>query len=209
MSKKISDAVVRRLPKYYHCLSELQNDGIKKISSVIISGLLNLTASQVRQDFSCFGELGQQGYGYDVDFLKGKIGEVLGLNRTYSMILIGAGNIGRALSGYKGFAKEGFIIEAVFDKREVEIENYEVQNISGLEEYIAAHGVDIAIIATDAQNAKECAARCVKSGVKAIWNFAQIDLYFGEDVAVQNISMTDNLMLLTFNMANYQRIQQQ
>jgi len=199
-NKNISDAVVRRLPKYYHCLKNLQNDGIKKVSSVVISGLLNLTASQVRQDFSCFGEFGQQGYGYDVDFLKDKIGEVLGLDKTYSLILIGAGNIGKALSGYKGFLDEGFVIEAIFDKRKVEVDNFDVQSIDELEKYIKSHKVDIAIIATDLANAKECAARCVKCGVKAIWNFAQIDLYFGEDVAVQNISMTENLMLLTYKM---------
>ena len=117
MSKRerISEAVVKRLPRYYHYLKELEREGISKVSSNIISGMLNITASQVRQDFSNFGEFGQQGYGYDVSFLKNQIANLLGLDREYNVVVIGGGNIGTALANYRGFLNEGFHVLAVFD----------------------------------------------------------------------------------------------
>ena len=205
MNKKenISAAVVKRLPRYYHCLKELSTEGIQKVSSNIISGRLNITASQVRQDFSTFGEFGQQGYGYDVEYLKVQIAKILGLNKEYSAIVIGGGNIGRALCGYKGFKNEGFNILAVFDLYPEKVKapaNIEVLNIAKLNDFVKNNTVDIGIIATDVESAKEVGAIAVKCGIKAIWNFAPIDLYLGEDIAVENINMSESLFMLAYKL---------
>ena len=200
--KNISGAVIKRLPRYYHCLKELSNDGIQKISSNVISGKLNVTASQVRQDFSNFGEFGQQGYGYDVEYLKNQMAKILGLNKEYNAIIIGGGNIGKALANYQGFKSEGFNILAVFDinPESVKLKNIPVLNVDKLKEYLQNNKIDICIIATDKESAKETAAKAVKFGICAIWNFAPIELYFGENVAVENINMSESLFMLAYNM---------
>jgi len=204
MDKKqtISGAVIKRLPRYYHCLKELSADGIQKISSNIISGKLNVTASQVRQDFANFGEFGQQGYGYDVEYLKNQMAKILGLNKEYNVIIIGGGNIGKALANYTGFKSEGFNILAVFDinPENIKIKNVLVLNIDKLKEYLQNNKIDICVIATNKESAKETAARAVKFGIKAIWNFAPIELYLGENVAVENINMSESLFMLAYNM---------
>ncbi|MCL1901178.1 MAG: redox-sensing transcriptional repressor Rex [Firmicutes bacterium] len=203
MEKKIiSGAVIKRLPRYYNCLKELSIDGIQKISSNVISEKLNVTASQVRQDFSNFGEFGQQGYGYDVEYLKNQMAKILGLNKEYSAIIIGGGNIGKALANYQGFKSEGFNILAVFDicPENIKLKNIPVLNIDKLKEYLQNNKIDICIIATDKENAKEAANKVIKFGVNAIWNFAPVELYFGDNVAVENINMSASLFMLTYNM---------
>lgn len=205
MNKKenISSAVIKRLPRYYHCLKELSAEGIQKVSSNIISGRLNITASQVRQDFSNFGEFGQQGYGYDVEYLKTQMAKILGLNRDYNAIIIGGGNIGQALASYKGFVSEGFNILAIFDLYPEKVkapEHIKVLNISKLKEFLANNTIEIGIIATNTESAKEAAATAVKCGLKAIWNFAPVDLYLGENVAVENINMSESLFMLAYKL---------
>lgn len=196
---KISDAVVRRLPRYYHCLKELEKNGIARVSSNIISGTLNLTASQVRQDFANFGEFGQQGYGYDVAYLKNQIAGLLGLDRQYDAVVIGGGNIGAALAHYQGFAEEGFYIRAVFDICPEKVRSdLPVLHVDRFEEYVAEHPTEVVIIATGADAAKQVAIRAVKAGVRAIWNFAPIELYFGENIAVENINMSQSLFMLSY-----------
>ena len=203
--EKISDAVIKRLPMYYHCLKWLENDGISRVSSNIISGMLNVTASQVRQDFSNFGEFGQQGYGYDVAFLKNQIAAILGLDRRYNVIVIGAGRIGQALASYKGFKNEGFDFIAAFDadpKNRSHIAGVPLYHYDKLEEFSKQNKIDIAIIATPAESCKEVAALVKKLGIKSIWNFAPVFLYMGEDIAVENINMSESLFMLVYKANN-------
>lgn len=206
MDKKqnISAAVIKRLPRYYHCLKELSADGIQKISSNVISGKLNVTASQVRQDFSNFGEFGQQGYGYDVEYLKNQMAKILGLNTEYNAIIIGGGNIGKALANYTGFKSEGFNILAVFDIKpdNINLKNIPVLNIDRLQDYLQNNKIDICIIATNKENAKETATKAVRFGISAIWNFAPIEIYLGENVAVENINMSESLFMLAYKMTH-------
>ncbi len=203
--EKISEAVIKRLPMYYHCLKGLEADGISKVSSNIISGMLNITASQVRQDFSNFGEFGQQGYGYDVTFLKNQIAAILGLDRRYNVIVIGAGRIGQALVSYKGFNNEGFDITAGFDintKGKTSLGKIPLYDYAGLEGFTKNNKVDIAIIATPAESAREVAAYVKRLGIKSIWNFAPVFLYMGEDIAVENINMSESLFMLVYKANN-------
>ena len=201
----ISEAVVKRLPRYYHCLKQLEKDGISRVSSTVISGMLNITASQVRQDFSNFGEFGQQGYGYDVEFLKTKMAALLGLDRSYNVIVIGAGNIGRALANYQGFVSEGFNVLAVFDIHPQDIpirDNIPVLPMEKLKKFLKENKVDICFIATNAEAAKTVSALVIKSGIRAVWNFAPVDLYLGENVAVENINMSESLFMLSYKIKN-------
>ncbi|MDD4002930.1 MAG: redox-sensing transcriptional repressor Rex [Clostridia bacterium] len=203
--EKISDAVIKRLPMYYHCLKGLESDGISKVSSNIISGLLNITASQVRQDFSNFGEFGQQGYGYDVIYLKDQIAAILGLDRRYNVIIIGAGNIGQALAKYKGFKNEGFDIIAAFDvdaKDGKTIGGIPIYNYIKLEEFSQNCKIDIAVITTPSESAREVAANVKRLGIKSIWNFAPVFIYLGEDIAVENINMSESLFMLAYKANN-------
>ena len=137
-NKVISEAVVKRLPRYYRYLEHLQQEGVTKVSSGKLAQLLGVTASQVRQDFCNFGGFGQHGYGYDVANLKKNLAEILGLDKQYNMIIIGAGNIGRALAGYKNFAGEGFIVRALFDidVRDKSVGGIPVYSMETLSDYI-------------------------------------------------------------------------
>lgn len=209
--EKISDAVIKRLPMYYHCLKGLEADGISKVSSNIISGLLNITASQVRQDFSNFGEFGQQGYGYDVVYLKDQIAAILGLDRRYNVIIIGAGNIGQALAKYKGFKNEGFDIIAAFDvaaKDGKTIGGIPIYNYAKLEAFSQSNKIDIAVITTPSENAREVAANVKRLGIKSIWNFAPVFIYLGEDIAVENINMSESLFMLAYKANNLKIIKE-
>ncbi len=199
--EKVSDAVVRRLPKYYRCLKEMEESGKARVSSNEISKILNVTASQVRQDFANFGEFGQQGYGYDVCFLKEQIQNVLGLNREYRMIIVGGGHIGTALASYLGFVREGFKVLAVFDIAPEKVhvpEGIAVLHVDELARFSEEHEVDIAVIATPRNCANEVANAVVDAGISAIWNFAPCDLTCGKDVAVENINMSESLFLLSY-----------
>lgn len=203
-NKAISEAVVKRLPRYYRYLEHLEQEGVTKVSSGKLAQLLGVTASQVRQDFCNFGGFGQHGYGYDVANLRKNLAEILGLDRNYDMIIIGAGNIGRALAGYKNFAGEGFNVRALFDieVREKSVGGIPVYSMETLADYIKEKGCDIAVIATQKGAAADIAARLVALGVKSIWNFAPIDLDLPEDVSVENIAMSESLYVLSYRMKN-------
>jgi len=200
-NNKISDRVIERLPKYYRYLKDLCNSQIDRVSSKTISNALNITASQVRQDLSHFGGFGQTGVGYDVEFLKNSMQEILGINKRHNAIVIGGGRIGQALISYKGFADENVFVKAVFD---VETEHLsgvlgvEVYNASELEDYLFKNHVDIAIISVQKEYAEQMAKRVVDAGVKSIWNFAPTDLYFGGGVVCENINMSESLMRLIY-----------
>ena len=202
----ISEAVIKRLPRYYRHIKQLADNGVTRVSSNKIASVLNITASQVRQDLCNFGGFGQQGYGYDVVKLKNELAVILGLDKEYDMIIVGAGNIGRALAGYKGFRDDGFYVKALFDidPRCSSINGIKVYEMDLLETYLKQNKVDIAIIATQKDSAKSVVEELIRLGVKAIWNFAPIELEVPKDVTLENISMSESLYLLSFRNKNNQ-----
>ena len=201
---RVSDAVVRRLPMYYRHLRELEKAGVVRISSQELGERMNLTASQIRQDINCFGGFGQHGYGYHVSNLKERIGEILGLNHQYHVIIIGAGNIGRAVANYTGFKKEGFNIQAMFDVSPalvgIDVHGTLVQPMDKLDQWLSAHQVDIAVLSVPSAYAQETADALVRGGVRAIWNFAPVDLTLPDGVAVNNVHLSDSLHILSYRM---------
>ena len=202
----ISEAVIKRLPRYYRHIKQLADSGVTRVSSNKIASVLNITASQVRQDLCNFGGFGQQGYGYDVVKLKNELAAILGLDKEFDVIIVGAGNIGRALAGYRGFRDDGFFVRALFDidPRCSSINGIKVYEMDFLEAYLNQNNVDIAIIATQKDSAKTVADALIKYGVKSIWNFAPIELEVPEGVTVENISMSESLYVLSFRSKNKQ-----
>jgi len=201
---RVSDAVVRRLPMYYRHLRDLEKAGVVRISSQELGERMNLTASQIRQDINCFGGFGQQGYGYHVSNLKERIAEILGLRHDYHVIIVGAGNIGRAVANYAGFDKEGFHIQAMFDVSPalvgVDVHGVLVQPIEKLKVWLETHKVDIAVLSVPKAFAQDTADLLVAGGVRAIWNFAPVDLALPEGVAVNNVHLSDSLHILSYRM---------
>ena len=201
---RVSDAVVRRLPMYYRHLKELEKTGVVRISSQELGERMNLTASQIRQAIHCFGGFGQQGYGYHVSTLQERIGEILGLHKQYHVIIVGAGNIGRAVANYAGFAKEGFNIQAMFDVSSalvgIDVHGVLVQPMEKLEDWLSTHDVDIAVLSVPRACAQDTADVLVRGGVRAIWNFAPVDLALPEGVAVNNVHLSDSLHILSYRM---------
>ncbi len=202
--KGISEAVIKRLPKYYRQIKMLDDANIERVSSSTLAEILGITASQVRQDFYNFGGFGQQGYGYDVKNLRSEIAQILGLDKDYNMIIVGAGHIGKALAGYRGFAKEGFHIKALFDinVQEKTYNGVPVLQMFNLQDYLKENQIDIAVIATQADSAEDVARELIKNGIKSIWNFAPIDLKVPKDVVVENISMSESLLVLSYRSKN-------
>ena len=204
--KKISSAVIKRLPRYYRYLSELLDNGMDRISSGELSKQMKVTASQIRQDFNNFGGFGQQGYGYNVAYLKNEIGKILGLDRNYHVIILGAGNLGHALANYAGFEKRGFIVSGIFDvdpeKIGKKIGETTVADMKDLENFVANHTVDIAALTLPKAIAPSVAKQLAEYGVSAFWNFAATDLNLPEDVAVENVHLAESLMRLSYNISN-------
>ncbi len=200
----VSEAVIKRLPRYYRHIKALDEANVERVSSSKLAQILGITASQVRQDFYNFGGFGQQGYGYDVKNLRKEIAAILGLDREYNMIIIGAGHIGKALAGYKGFVKEGFKINALFDinVQEKTYNNIPIYHMYNLEDYLKENQIDMAAICTQADSAEDAARELIKNGIKSIWNFAPIDLKVPKDVVVENISMSESLFVLSYRSKN-------
>lgn len=201
---RVSDAVVRRLPMYYRHLKELEKAGVVRISSQELGERMNLTASQIRQDINCFGGFGQQGYGYHVSNLKERIAEILGLRKEYHVIIVGAGNIGRAVANYAGFMKEGFSIQAMFDVSAalvgIDVHGVLVQPMDKLTDWLSTHQVDIAVLSVPKACAQDIADMLVRGGVRGIWNFAPVDLNLPDGVAVNNVHLSDSLHILSYRM---------
>ena len=202
--KEISQAVIRRMPRYYRYLGELLEDGVERISSNDLSKRMNVTASQIRQDLNNFGGFGQQGYGYNVKFLYEEIGKILGLNQKHNIIVIGAGNLGQALTNYVKFEKLGFVITALFDVNPalegVTVRGIKIHMLDELEDYCKDHVVDIAALTMPKEKADAIANRLVNLGIQAIWNFAHVDLdLIDKDVVVENVHLSDSLMQLSYN----------
>ena len=199
----ISQAVIGRLPRYFRYLGELKDAGIERISSQELSQLMKVTASQIRQDFNNFGGFGQQGYGYNVEYLYNEIGKILGLDMTHHFIIIGAGNLGQAIGGYVNFERRGFIFSGMFDSNpEVVgkiVRGVPVRPMEELEEFVKNNNIDIAALAIPKTGAVEVAERLINVGVKAFWNFAHVDLNVPKGVQVENVHLSDSLMKLSYN----------
>lgn len=204
MKREISQVVIKRMPRYYRYLGELLEQNIERISSKELSELMNVTASQIRQDLNNFGGFGQQGYGYNVQFLYNEIGRILGLDMEHQVIIIGAGNLGQALATHSTFEKQGFIIRGVFDIRPElkgkQIKNIQVQLMDELEDFCRNNQVDIAALTIPKTAAQEVAQKLESYGVKAFWNFSHLDLELGECAIIQNVHLSDSLMRLSLNM---------
>lgn len=199
---KVSNAIIRRLPRYRRYLGYLQNKGIKKISSNELSEIIGYTASQIRQDFNTFGEFGQQGYGYSVDYLYKEINKILGLDREYKTVIVGVGHLGQAITNYTYYYKIGFNIMGLFDvspeKIGTTINDVEIKSFDELEDFCKKEHVDIGIICVNREGAQSVADRLVAGGVKGIWNFAPIDLEIPKTVALESVHLSDSLHALSF-----------
>lgn len=205
--KEISQAVIGRLPRYFRYLGELRDEGVERISSQELSELMKVTASQIRQDFNNFGGFGQQGYGYNVEFLYKEIGKILGLDKTHNLIVIGAGNLGQALGNYMNFEKRGFILKGMFDRNPdligKEVRGIPVQPMENIEKFICENNIDIAVLTIPKTGAVAVAEILANNGIKAIWNFAHVDLNVPEGVQVENVHLSDSLMKLSYNLERY------
>ena len=201
--KNISQAVISRLPRYLRYLGELKDSNVERISSQELSQLMNVTASQIRQDFNNFGGFGQQGYGYKVNFLYDEIAKILGINKTHHLIIVGAGNLGQALANYMNFERRGFHFTGIFDCNESlygkKIRDMYVQPMENLETFVKDNDIDIAVLTIPKTGAVSGADKLVKCGVKAFWNFAHVDLNVPSDIVVENVHLSDSLMKLTYN----------
>lgn len=210
--KEISQAVIGRLPRYFRYLGELKDEGVERISSQELSERMQVTASQIRQDFNHFGGFGQQGYGYNVEYLYDEIGKILGLDRTHSFVIIGAGNLGRALGNYLNFERRGFLFQGIFDRKPeligTDVRGVKVRPMEELERFVRENRIEIAVLTIPKSDASEVAERLVENGIKAIWNFAHVDLSVPEGIQVENVHLSDSLMKLSYNISRYGKEQQ-
>ena len=201
---EISKAVVKRLPRYYRYLGDLLQAKVERISSNELSDMMHVTASQIRQDLNNFGGFGQQGYGYNVKYLYNEIGKILGLDQTYRMIIIGAGNLGQALANYVKFEKRGFWIKGIFDVnprlKGMTVRGIEIRMTDELPQFIRDNQIQIAALTLPKAGAEAVAPILVENGVRAIWNFAHTDLNVPKDVVVENVHLSESLMQLSYNL---------
>lgn len=201
--KEISQAVIRRLPRYYRYLGELMESGVERISSNELSERMKVTASQIRQDLNNFGGFGQQGYGYNVSYLYTEIAKILGIDKSHNMIIVGAGNLGQAIANYTNFEKRGFVVKGLFDinprLQGITVRGIEVRGMEELEDFIQTNNIEIVALTIPKNKASEVAERVVACGVKAIWNFAHTDLNVPADVIVENVHLSESLMRLSYN----------
>ena len=199
--REISAAVIRRLPRYYRYLGELLQNDVVRISSKELSNRMRVTASQIRQDLNNFGGFGQQGYGYNVEYLHSEIGKILGLDVQHNMIIIGAGNLGQALANYN-FEKVGFNLIGIFDTnprlKGVSVRGIEIYMMDMLDEFVASHQIDVVTLTVPKRQAVEIGHHLEEIGIKAIWNFAPTDLNVSEDVCVKNVHLNESLMILSY-----------
>lgn len=196
----VSLSVIKRLPKYYRYLEAINEKGIVRVSSKELSQITGLTASQIRQDLNHYGCFGQQGYGYNVKELMQELAKIIGVNKEYSMVIIGYGNIGHALFQYRGFKILDYNVKAVFDKNneEVSTDELEVLSIDELKEYLEKNKIDIGIITTPKEGAQEVCDILCEGGIKGIWNFAPVDLKTKNNVVIENVHLDESLFTLTY-----------
>ena len=203
MSKEISIQVIKRLPRYYRFLSELEQNGVDKISSTKLAEIMSATASQVRQDLNCFGGFGQQGYGYPVAGLREKIGKILGLDQTHHAILLGAGNLGKAIATHLNFETLGFQLTAIFEKDQkligTMLRGIKVMPDSEIEEYVSNNHVDTAFLTLPKDSVEPLIDKLYQLGVRNYWNFSHFDIARKySDTVVENVHLRDSLMTLCY-----------
>lgn len=200
--KNISMAVIKRLPKYHRYLKELMKNDVDRISSKELGEKIGFTASQIRQDLNCFGDFGQQGYGYNVRELYNQIVSILGLDQNYKTIMVGAGNIGQAIANYASFERLGIELIAIFDVNPkiigTKIREIEINAESDLKEYLKNNDIAIGIICVPKMNAQRVCDELVSGGIKGIWNFAPVDLIVPDDVKVENVHLSESLSTLIY-----------
>lgn len=201
-NKNISSVVIRRLPKYYRHLEELMKNDIDVISSKELGEKTGFSASQIRQDLNHFGDFGQQGYGYNIQELYKQIKSILGLDKEYKAVVIGAGNLGQAIANYTRFDKLGFEIKCIFDVNpkliDMKIRDISIKDIDELHVFLETHEVDIGIICVPKKNAQDVAKRLIKGNVRAIWNFAPIDILAPSNITVENVHLNESLARLIY-----------
>lgn len=206
---KVSNATIKRLPRYFRYLRELRQNNIFRISSRELSKMMNVTASQIRQDLNCFGGFGQQGYGYNVDYLYRNISEILGVTRSFNAVIIGAGNLGRALSHSPIFEKRGVNLTAIFDSSASAIGTkageFTILDVKTLEEFCVRNHVDIAVLTVPRDSAKVIADRLKNAGIRGIWNFTNVELELDSDMVAESVHMGDSLMLLTYRISQHEK----
>ena len=203
----ISNSVIKRLPRYYRFLGELKKEGMTRISSRELSDRMHLTASQIRQDLNCFGEFGQQGYGYNIELLQNEIAKILGLDKPQNAILIGAGNLGKAIAHYINFEAKGFHLIGIFDAKESlvgqMVRNVPIRQISTLDELCRENMPRAAILCIPKEASKEICNMLIKLGVKGFLNFSHYDISLDHpDAEVENIHFGDSLMTLSYKLSN-------
>lgn len=207
--KQISKAVIKRLPRYRRYLRELQKRGVEKISSKDLSKLIGYTASQIRQDLNNFGGFGQQGYGYSVDYLYEEIGNILGLNKAYKIVIVGYGRLGQAMASYIDKNEKNFHIVGIFDVKQsiqnVEFQDAVISTCGSLASFIEKEKVDIAVVCVPPEKAQLVADTVSGAGVKGIWNFTAVDLELPENIAVENVHMSDSLHALAYYMQDVEQ----
>ena len=210
--REISQAVISRLPRYFRYLGELRDREVERISSQELSRLMHVTASQIRQDFNHFGGFGQQGYGYNVEYLYQEISKILGLDKTHHLIIIGAGNLGQALANYMNFQRRGFIFTGIFDINPAlfdrQIRGIRVRPMEEMTDFIRQNNVDIAVLTIPKSEAVAVARKLTDVGIKAIWNFAHVDLDVPKEVQVENVHLSDSPMRLSYLIGRYESRQE-
>ncbi len=203
--RDVSLVVVKRMPRYYRYLDDLLSKNITRISSTELSKKMGVTASQIRQDLNCFGGFGQQGYGYNVEMLHEKIGSILGLDRGYKMIIVGAGHLGHALANHNNFRKRGFRLVGIYDTDAAiigkDIAGLTVEDYENVEDSIADKKPDIAILAVPKSAVNDVAERLMNAGVRGFLNFTYAELNLPSDVTVENVHISDTLMTLAYRIS--------
>ena len=204
--RNISQAVIRRLPRYYRYLGDLLENEVERISSNDLSKRMNVTASQIRQDLNNFGGFGQQGYGYNVKYLHTEIGKILGLDDTHNFVIIGAGNLGQALANYVSFEKRGFVVKGLFDVNPrlegMTIRGIPIRPMDELKDFIKNNDIEIAVLTIPKDKAIEVADTLADTEIKGIWNFAHTDLKLPKHIIVENVHLSDSLMSLSYRIGH-------
>ena len=203
--QRISDAVIRRLPRYYRYLDDLHSKGIVRISSNSLGNRMGITASQIRQDLSCFGEFGQQGYGYNIVELRAEIGHILGVDTQRCLVIVGAGHLGHALMQNFDFIQGGFQLDTAFDVSPAligtRINHVLVRPMSEMPDYFAALHPAVAVLTVPKAVAQETAERLISLGVKGIWNFTNVELAVPDNVFVEDVHFADSLLTLSYRIS--------
>ncbi len=202
VKKKVSNAVIKRLPKYYKCISKLIDCGIEKISSNDLSDRMKITPSQIRQDLNNFGCFGTQGYGYELKFLLYEIEKILGLDRKYNMILVGYGNLGKALIDYKEFKRKGFEFKGIFDiNKEIinsEVNGIKIYDMSEMESFMEENKIDIVVLTVPKEVVNKIYLEVLKYEIKGVWNYTQEELEPLNGIKVEQVHLMESLMMLSY-----------